>query len=344
MPDCFKLYNLDLGKEPLDEPFIVGPFCVSPVQDYPKAIKSLYNEEIISEESKETKWKNFSIRNTKSVLNDTEWIHTANAVLTKKHHKSILSIPEEDDDEVWDLCEVLTFITGRRVTTKEHLPRWNPSVFHSENQIAYSDLPTLASQVYSEREKLSDLKLALIYYNEALSYRTLQINTLLIFAALENIINHSNYKDVSIDEVSIKILKSSVEESVKSLELDEEIRKRWLERLKFEIGKGLTSQNTRLSKLVFEFFNPQTSGTNDENVKFIISIRNDVVHGRSIEDTKKKRAVCVVYHIVPVLIRLKLLKTLQIIQPAHLRQFDIHLLQSYLNSPSGLCSHCPQDH
>ena len=95
-----------------------------------------------------------------------------------------------DDGGLWDLCNLLTFLTGRRVVTTEYKRRYRPD---SYGDYAVVDFETLkaASLAWQHRSCLvsRNLHTALLLYNEAMEVSLLQPRAALYYTALDIILS-----------------------------------------------------------------------------------------------------------------------------------------------------------
>ena len=177
------LFNLYMGKSrpgPLAERKI-GELAVRLTDDYDAKVAQLAKPASLVSDGTEVK-----------LLSSREgtWQATATVSYQDFQEKSVLLHEEGDDGGLWDLCNLLTFLTGRRVVTTEYKRRYRPD---SYGDYAVVDFETLkaASLAWQHRNCLvsRNLHTALLLYNEAIEVNLLQSRAALYYTALDIILS-----------------------------------------------------------------------------------------------------------------------------------------------------------
>ena len=184
-----EIYNLDLGSTAPGAGFddlSVGPFRIKTVPSYEDAVRSFSLGE-----RKSIAW-NIDSEQTQREVTHTpaingKWVVTATAtLLAGDADHSVLGEDGAQDNGVWDLCQILTWLTGRQVTTGDERSRYE---LHPVGAAACNPIETLraATVAWSARGKFvkSGLKHALLTHNEAIGRNSLQIIGSLNLTALD---------------------------------------------------------------------------------------------------------------------------------------------------------------
>jgi hypothetical protein len=122
------LFNLYLGSELPPQDYTsakIGPFTVRLVPEYKERVQLLphYAYKRTGYDFAEgvlTKQVSFVDKRSGG------WAVTAEAEFDAGSTTSVLCRGQNNDHGVWDLCELLTFITGRRVAMEDQLERYSP--------------------------------------------------------------------------------------------------------------------------------------------------------------------------------------------------------------------------
>ena len=187
---AIELLNLNVGP-PESHPITdlhIGPFNIRLRKDYDYAYRYLA-QNLRRETDMLTNEQTFHPRIT------GEWIVTADLEDVSEGdnlNPSLLTVSEELDNGLWDLLELLTFITGRRVTTIDMTSRYSPCFF-GDPACVYSELPQAIQKAWDNREVIvsSGFKLAILAYNEALGQTSIQSKGCLFNTALNIIADRS---------------------------------------------------------------------------------------------------------------------------------------------------------
>lgn len=246
------------------------------------------------------------------------WQATATVSYQDFQEKSVLLHEECDDGGLWDLCNLLTFLTGRRVVTTEYKRRYSPDAY---GDYAVADIETLkaAALAWQNRENLvsKNLHTALLLYNEAntaINTTILQVRAALYSTALNIILDKH---EMTYQKVSKSIRKKIKEEignvlkcfeQTEDLQLDQADRYR---RLLDRIDDGPTLTDKLFSLLQsFDIIDSPPTCNQKILVKRIGIVRNRLVHtGRpkieGLDDEQSKiHTIKIVTQVVPEIIRI----------------------------------------
>lgn len=247
------------------------------------------------------------------------WQATATVSYQDSQEKSVILHEECDDGGLWDLCNLLTFLTGRRVVTTEYKRRYRPDTY---GDYAVADIETLkaASLAWQNRENLvsKNLHTALLLYNEAIDTNLLQSRAALYSTALNIILdNLDNHKTVyqKVSRNIRKDLKNEIStvldcfEQTKKLQRDQAERYRRL--LYAQIDRGPASKDKLFSLLqLLEIIDSSPTSVQEERVQEVDQVRNRLVHtGRpkikGLDDEQSKiHTIKIVTEVVPEIIRI----------------------------------------
>ena len=246
------------------------------------------------------------------------WQVTATVSYQDSQEKSVLLHEECDDGGLWDLCNLLTFLTGRRVVTTEYKKRYRPDAYGDYAVVAFETLKA-ASLAWQHRDCLvsKDLHTALLLYNEAIDTNLLQARAALYSTALniilDNLDDHKTYQKVS--KNIRKKIKNEISnvlncfEQTKDLQPDQAERYRRL--LHAQIDRGPASKDKLFSLLQsLEIIDPSPTPDQEARVQDVDQVRNRLVHtGRpklkGLNDEQSKiHTIKIATEVVPEIIRI----------------------------------------
>jgi hypothetical protein len=120
------IYNLDVGNKLYAadvKEVVIGDLVLTLAPDYEDRCSKLFHGDLRHEENVLSS----SGKVTFSEKNEGEWVLTASVKCQpgSNQSSSILAFQDITDHGIWDLCEILTFLTGRRVTTVDEIGRYN---------------------------------------------------------------------------------------------------------------------------------------------------------------------------------------------------------------------------
>lgn len=293
------LYNLYLGHQaPPDHQRkqIIGPFEVELVDDYEHAVKSIYQPARLHvsmewnrvdpqppglDSSVQSGQFQSSTRVVEEVKGD--WVVTAKATLRSNGAQSILGSEPMGDSGIWDLCELLTFVTGRRVLTQDMLDRFNPN---RANDPACSLAESLAAAdlAWRNRQSLVDLGVvyALLCHNISGEFAHIQVLAAQCNTALNVLVD--KWKLPNLAKIAKHLRESlaiAVEKAVHAHEeLPTEVKDRYVPILRSKVMEGPYSMLDRLFQFLANLdLIPITSGPETvRRVRYLNTVRNRLTH------------------------------------------------------------------
>ena len=232
------------------------------------------------------------------------WQATATMSWDGPEEKSILLNETADDGGQWDLCHLLTFLTGRHVATAEYRERFSP---HGYGDYAVAQIDTLraAALAWQNRNCLvaKNLHRALLLYNEAMNAAPLQSRAVLYCTALNIILDqhHTTYQKV--DKRTRKELKT---------ELQADQAERYKRMLHSQVNDGPTLSFTLSDKLFsllqsLEIIDTPPTPDQKTRVQHIIEVRNALTHTGRIPNLKglnDYHTAKIVDRVIPEIIRI----------------------------------------
>ena len=119
------------------------------------------------------------------------WQATATVSWKGSGEKSILLENEDDDVGLWDLCNLLTFLTGRSVVTQRYQEWYRPDIYGDSYAVIPIETLRAAELAWQNRERLvsENLHIALHLYNEAMNAHLLQSRAALYYTAMDIILS-----------------------------------------------------------------------------------------------------------------------------------------------------------
>lgn len=280
------LYNFYMGDERPNDRFAtvsVGPFLVRLVDDYAARVSRMGRHatkttsyDFDSDQGGNGRKVTFAARRRGG------WEITATATFRDSSVCSVLANEPIVDGGVWDLCTLLTFITGRRVASKGQLERFNPNEYG-----AHACVPTeslwAASVAWPNRNAIADrdLTYALLMHNEALTQTMLQISAALNNTALNVLIDRMAGETVPTEKEVKRALKSDVVAAVDAcdaLSTEQKAAFRALLGSKVDQGLGSMVERTRSLLVNLSLVSIEDSDRADRRIKFMNKARNDLTH------------------------------------------------------------------
>lgn len=212
------------------------------------------------------------------------WVVTGRATLNQlPDDQSVLARSPIDDHGVWDLCELLTFITGRRVLTKDLLGRYDPNRTGEPTCVLEEVLPA-AGVSWAHRHSLAEhgLAYALLSHNSAIDYMFLQPKAAQYNTALNIIIDKWPLpRQPKLPSEVREVLAKAVESVVAVCEgLSEEQRKGYSVLLRGKVMDGPYSMLDRLILLMRDLgiVMPDDGETVLTRVRYLNTVRNRLTH------------------------------------------------------------------
>ena len=293
------LYNLFLGDTLPPEQLskrVVGPFNVFLVEDYEKAAATVYRPASF----------NVSLQSYKVDPQPPEqdpacplvliqqnvtaveavkgsWTVTGRATLNSTDQRSILSRSPSDDNGVWDLCELLTFTTGRRVVTHDMLERFDPNRA-GDSPCVLTEALAAASVAWGNRQSLvtEGFVYALLNHNAACDYRFLQPKAAQYNTALNVLIDKWPLPQLpKVPKDIRKSLADAVGDVVaKHSGLSNDIQRGYENILRSRVMDGPYSLLDRLRQLLSDLglVLPNDGDAVTTRVKYLNTVRNRLTH------------------------------------------------------------------
>lgn len=341
------LYNLDLGLDAANTaPFEVGPFQIKLSDDYADAVTKIPRQEQVRKDMG-------ADGNLTTVITPEvpgAWTITAEALLIENTSElSILAHEEIPDNGRWDLCEILTFLTGRRVLCDEHLDR------DRRGQYRYLGGPVLETAEYSECTNIAwlnrkefedrDLGYALFAYNESLSQGSMHLIGYLQFLSLEVLVrSHSHGNPLAIPKKKKAELRAKIVERLTTAGKELELSEAQIEAMTGALGntvmQGPGTAVSHLTDLLVHLGVVSKSLNEHEKlrVQYLNRVRNFFVHTGAIPDFKNLPELmslnltgAIVVGIVPNICRLAIAEALgyRVEEFRKLRQYKCELMQFF---------------
>ncbi len=246
------------------------------------------------------------------------WQATATVSYQDSKEKSVLIHEECDDGGIWDLCNLLTFLTGRRVVTTEYKRRYRPDS-HGDYAVAAVETLKAAALAWQHRDCLvsKNLHTALLLYNEAMEVNLLQSRAALYSTALNIILDDHKTTYQKVGNNIRKKLKNEISnvlncfEQTKALQPDQAERYRRL--LYAQIDRGPASKDKLFSLLQsLEIIDSSPTPDQKDRIQDVDQVRNRLIHTgrpklRGLNDEQSKiHTIKIAAEVVPEIIRIVL--------------------------------------
>ena len=242
------------------------------------------------------------------------WQATATVSWKGAGEKSILLDKIADDGGRWDLCNLLTFITGRSVVTEEYQERYRPDIYGDSYAVIPIETLPAAALAWQNRECLvsENLHIALHLYNEAMNANLLQSRAALYYTALDIILSKHKIDFNKVSKSIRKKLKNEISDVLtKTTELQPDQVERYKNLIHSQIDQGRTSLDKLFSLLkTLEIIDPSPTSDQKTRVRYINQVRNRLIHAgqpklHGLDDEQSKRyTVNIAASVVPELIRI----------------------------------------
>ena len=306
--DLFNLYVDEPRPDPPWSEYEIGGLTVRLTDDYDAKVPQL---------AKPAKWVITEKEAKRLPPHKGTWQATATVSWKDSVEKSILLDKECDDDGLWDLCNLLTFITGRSVVTPEYKDRYRPDIYGDSYAAIPIETLKAAALAWQHRENLvsKNLHIALLLYNEAMNANLLQARAALYYTALNIILDNHKMTYEKTEKGIRKKLKNEISKVLNRFEETEELQPDQAERykrlLRGQIDRGPASKDKLLSLLQsLEIVDPSPTPNQDKRVYDVDQVRNSLVHkGRpkinGLDDEQAKRYTAnIAANVVPEIIRI----------------------------------------
>ena len=250
----------------------------------------------------------------RSPAQDGTWQATATVSWKGAGEKSILLDKVADDAGLWDLCNLLTFLTGRNVATEEYRERVRPDGY-GDYAVAQIETLRAAAQAWQNREYLvsKNLHFALLLYNQAMNTNILQLRAASYCTALNIILDQHEMAYEKVSKSIRKKLKSEISDlltETTELQPDEVVRYKNLLHGQIDRGPSLLDKLFSLLKTL-EIIDPSPTHEQKTRVQYVDRVRNVLTHtGRipelqGLDDEQSKIYTAnIVAAVVPEIIRI----------------------------------------
>ncbi len=226
----------------------------------------------------------------RSPAQDGTWQATATVSWKGAGEKSILLDKVADDGGLWDLCNLLTFLTGRNVATEEYRERVRPDGY-GDYAVAQIETLRAAAQAWQNREYLvsKNLHFALLLYNQAMNTNILQLRAASYCTALNIILDQHEMAYEKVSKSIRKKLKSEISDvltKTKGLQPDEVVRYKNLLHGQIDRGPSLLDKLFSLLKTL-EIIDPSPTHEQKTRVQYVDRVRNVLTHTGRIPELKE---------------------------------------------------------
>ena len=287
-----ELYNLHLGKSPPRgfEKVQIGPFCVELVPEYSARLAALpahatktVSYRFADPEDADSQVVDPRTTNFKPAQRGA-WEVTAMVTSSEVDppETSLLTRNPIPDGGLWDLCTLLTFVTGRRVATGQQLDRFDPNSYGPPACIAIESLHA-AALAWTHRKAIVEKNLvyALQMHNEALGFSMLQITSALNNAALNVLVDRWAKRPSSSRQklATLKNVVCSAVDGCEDLAADERAAFKALLGSKIDQGLGSSlTDRTRALLVDLGIIDKDPNDSVNRRIKFMNMIRNALTH------------------------------------------------------------------
>ncbi len=303
--DLFNLYMGDSRPGPSSSESSIGCLKVRLTDDYNDKVSQLPQPPMLT--FNETGLQ-------RSPAQEGTWQATATVSWKGAGENSILLDKIADDGGLWDLCNLLTFLTGRNVATAEYCERVRPDGY-GDYAVAQIETLRAVAHAWQNRECLvsKNLHFALLLYNQAMNTNILQLRAASYYTALDIVLGQHEMDYERVSKPIRKQLKDEISNILKKttgLQPDEVERYRNL--LRDGIDRGPTSLDKLFSLLkTIEIIDPSPTSDQKRRVRYINQVRNRLIHAgqtpklEGLDDEQSKRYTAnIVAAVVPEIIRI----------------------------------------
>ena len=314
--DLFNLYVDEPRPDPPWSGHEIGGLTVRLTDDYDAKVAQL---------AKPAKWVITEKEAKRLPPHKGTWQATATVSWKDSVEKSILLDEECDDDGLWDLCNLLTFITGRSVVTAEYKDRYRPDIY-GDDYVA-DPIETLRATALAWQNRTSlvskNLHIALVLYNEAMNANLLQARAVLYYTALDIILNKldnlilDNHKttDQKVRKNIRKKLKNAISNVLNCFEQTEDLQPDQAERYRRSLDNWIKGEPAFTDKLFsllqsLDIIDSPPTSKQKVQVKLVGRVRNRLVHTgqpkiNGLDNEQAKRYTAnIAANVVPEIIRI----------------------------------------
>lgn len=203
--------------------------------------------------------------------------------------ESILAYATMQDEGVWDLCEILTFLTGRRVTTEEETRRYSHKSIGA-HACAPHDVLILSGIAMNNRKSLIDKKLceAFLLYNESLSQDSMVIVAGLVNSAFNVLLDHATDPVSPVPKKKRTDIKSEINKIIDASDLENEQKEAYKALIGSRVDQGTDSLVDKTKRLLLKLDIIQEPIEEDvmTRIKYINTLRNLSTHAGKVPKLK----------------------------------------------------------
>jgi hypothetical protein len=277
----YELLNLDLGEHPPRE-FEVGPFTLRVVDNYAEArarIPQLGRTEV--------RWEFTSNgggrTEAKVPPHFGEPVVTAKASCPSEHQPSAILVYEKPAGAIWDLCHLLSFLSGHRV----FLPDDKRRFFHQktvQGAVQAGEIPQAAAHAWAHLGQFSTLRRKTAFWLAVQSKATseAEIRAIMSSVALECLMRDDRFQATAAETPKgLEELLGDVRKVIDNSAVDDDTKTR----LKSAVGgwgKSSLVQSLIAMLAHLGLAPPAKNAVQMKRIKFINSCRNRLVHGGDI--------------------------------------------------------------
>ena len=297
MVESVDLLNLDVGGKlgnvirPQLEGLRFGPFRIVFYEDYERRVSQLTQQgQLQSRIHMEGSRLTVEERIVDPSYADG-WIATARLLIDGSNaESSVLAEQSIPDSGIWDLCELLTFFTGRRVTVSQYCERHGAAYRHvGRGCKMYFATLHMVAHAWPHRSSLvqNDLEMAFLSHNQAV-YDMIQTQVSHYTTALDIICAHypvqttTGQQQAGLTRSTKRALKEKVQSAVAEVtELLPAQREAFIRVLGARVDQGLAKGFvTKLEDLLVEFgaVDPNPTDEVRNRIRFVDTLRNAVIH------------------------------------------------------------------
>lgn len=309
MMETAELYNLYLGERLADVAWTehnIGPFTVSLSADYDRLIAGIPKRPAFQG--------GFGPGLTRIPGREGGWQPTATVRWEPSGQQSVLLDVPAQDEGLWDLCAILTFLTGRNVVLPNDRENYRPDIY-GDHAVQKAEVLRAAALAWDNRGSLvsEDTHFSLLVYNQAINTRVLQM-TMSMYSTALNIIIDKQPVDIALPEKHLRnTLKCRISDLLAGVDgLNDDQRDRLVPLLSSAVDRG-PSLADRMIAQIKECGLLSEPPKEDElaRVKSVDKVRNLVVHAGRIptlpgldRETSLRIATNIAGGVLPELLRL----------------------------------------
>lgn len=289
-----EIYNLDVGNKVLNADKNEARFqsiTLTLVEDYTSIISRLSHS---TQKEEQVTFSDSGIENTPKYIypNEGEWVVTATARVESSENEaeSIFTFKPLNDGGVWDLCEILTFLTGRRVTTKEGTKQYNHKSI-GVGACAPHNVLWFAEIAMKSRSNLAEKNIveAMLLHNEAMSQNSMMIVAAMVNSAFNILLDRLSDSVQPVPKKVKSTLKAEINKIIDScLELSPEHRVAYRAMVGAKIDQGTDSMVDKIKRLLLKLgvINEPIEPHVMDRVKYLNTVRNLSTHAGKIPKLK----------------------------------------------------------